>query len=150
MEVPPAKPSAPALPSAFVVATGVSSDEDEDVEMELQKPLASANGPLSGVVKLTRQPHCVLWPSATDEDDDEVLPPQTLPAATKAINPDIAEGRLRSQLWIRFPSKDGLDHSSGEEPRFSAATIFVLASFFFCAPPSTLVVVLDRPLVFSV
>ncbi|KAE8799885.1 hypothetical protein D1007_24765 [Hordeum vulgare] len=91
MEVPPAKPSAPALPSAFVVATGVSSDEDEDVEMELQKPLASANGPLSGVVKLTRQPHCVLWASATDEDDDEVLPPQTLPAATKAINPDIAE-----------------------------------------------------------
>lgn len=96
MEVPQGKPAAPALSAASVTASrgldsnGVSSDEDEDVEMGLQSPLASASAD-----QLSRRPHSVLWASAADEDDNEddseELAPRTPPAATKAIDSDSAE-----------------------------------------------------------
>nr|XP_020177684.1 uncharacterized protein LOC109763246 [Aegilops tauschii subsp. strangulata] len=91
MEVPPGKSAALALLAASVTASrGLEPDEDEDVEMALQTPLASASAD-----QLTHRPHSVLWASAADEDEDEddseELGHRTPPAAAKAIDSDSAE-----------------------------------------------------------
>lgn len=103
MEVPPGKPAARALPAASAVGSrgldsnGMSFDEDEDVEMALRTPLASANGPGSGADELTHRPHYVSWASASDEDDDrddnEELAPRLrrLPVPPRPSTPNSAE-----------------------------------------------------------
>ncbi|VAH24768.1 unnamed protein product [Triticum turgidum subsp. durum] len=84
------------------IAWSRSFDEDEDVEMALRTPLASADAPAPCADELTHRPHYVSWASASYEDDDRDDNEEMAPRLRRL--PSTPKSQLRREVPFDAPA----------------------------------------------